>query len=79
LGLFMLPVVMCLAFVKQISPLVFIYSGFGLISVFLFTRLARGLIIGFNSMRVSKFYLFLYLCTLEFLPLLFAVKFLVKF
>jgi hypothetical protein len=74
LGLFMLPVVICLAFVKQISPLIFIYTGFFMITVFLFTRLIRGLIIGLNSLRVSKFYLFLYLCTLEILPIVIMVK-----
>ena len=74
LGLFLLPVVICLAFVKQISPSLFIYCGFGLIAVFFFTRLIRGLIIGFNSIRVSKFYLFLYLCTLEILPFVIMVK-----
>jgi hypothetical protein len=74
LGLFLLPVVICLAFLKQVNPSVFIYSGITIITVFLLTRLARGLIIGFNSTRVSKFYLFLYLCTLEIVPIVIMVK-----
>jgi len=74
LGLFMFPVVICLEFVKQSSPLFFIYIGIGIILVFLFMRLIRGLIIGLNSHGVSKFYLFLYLCTLEILPFVIAVK-----
>jgi hypothetical protein len=74
LGLLLLPVVICLAFLKQVHPSVFIYSGITIITVFLVTRLARGLIIGFNSPRVSKFYLFLYLCTLEIVPLVIMVK-----
>jgi len=74
LGLFMFPVVICLAFVKQASPELFIYIGFSVILVFLFMRLIRGLVIGLNSQRVSKFYLFLYLCTLEILPFVIAVK-----
>jgi hypothetical protein len=73
-GLFLLPVVICLAFLKQVNPSVFIYTGITIISAFLFTRLVRGLIIGFNSTRVSKFYLFLYLCTLEIVPLVIMVK-----
>lgn len=73
-GLFMLPVVICLAFLKQVNPSVFIYSGFTIIAVFFITRLVRGLIIGLNSSRVSKFYLFLYLCTLEIVPLAIMVK-----
>jgi len=73
-GLFMLPVVVCLAFLKQINPAVFIYGGFAIITAFFLTRLVRGLIIGLNSTRVSKFYLFLYLCTLEIVPLAIMVK-----
>lgn len=68
-GLFMLPIVICLAFFKQVNPQIFIYSGFVLIILLFLTRLVRGLIIGLNSPRVSKFYLFLYLCTLEIVPL----------
>jgi hypothetical protein len=74
LGLFMLPVVTCIAFVKQINPHVFIYVGYFIILSFLCVRLIRGLVIGFNSNRVSKFYLFLYLCTLEIIPLIILVK-----
>lgn len=73
-GLFMLPVVICLAFLKQVKPSVFIYIGLAVITVFFVTRLVRGLIIGLNSARVSKFYLFLYLCTLEIVPLVIMVK-----
>lgn len=73
-GLFMLPVVICLAFLKQVNPSVFIYTGFTIITVFFLTRVIRGLIIGLNSTRVSKFYLFLYLCTLEIVPLAIMFK-----
>lgn len=74
LGLFMLPVVICLEFVKQVNPLVFIYAGCFFIAGFLCMRLIRGLVIGISSNRVSKFYLFLYLCTLEIVPLVILVK-----
>ena len=74
LGLFMLPVVMCLAFVKQVPSVTFIYTGTTIILGFFCVRLVRGLAIGFNSPRVSKFYLFLYLCTLELLPFIIALK-----
>ena len=73
-GLFMLPVVICLAFLKQVEPTVFIYTGIAIISIFFLTRLVRGVIIGLSSTRVSKFYLFLYLCTLEIVPLAIMVK-----
>lgn len=74
LGLLMFPIVICLAFLKQASPLVFIYAGFSIVIAFLFIRLVRGVVIGLNSIKVSKFYLFLYLCTLEILPFVIAVK-----
>jgi hypothetical protein len=74
LGLFMLPVVTCLAFVKQVNPAVFLYAGFTMIIGFLCVRLIRGMVIGFSSARVSGFYLFLYLCTLEILPFIVLLK-----
>jgi hypothetical protein len=74
LGLFMLPVVTCLAFVKQVNPRVFIYTGYLIIGSFLCLRLLKGLVIGFGSNRVSKFYLFLYLCTLEIIPFVILIK-----
>jgi Domain of unknown function (DUF4271) len=74
LGMFLLPVVICLAFVVDVSPLVFIYSGLGIFALFLCIRLFKGIIIGFNSVRVSGFYLFLYLCTLEILPFVIGIK-----
>ena len=74
LGLFMLPVVIGLAFIRQLPPEIFIYSGYVIFVFFLCIRLLRGAIIGFNSIRISKFYLFLYLCTLEILPFVIMVK-----
>lgn len=74
LGLFLLPIVVCMAFVKDVSPLIFIYSGLGVFVLLLLIRVLRGVLIGINSIRVSKFYLFLYLCTLEILPFVIMVK-----
>jgi hypothetical protein len=74
LGLFMLPIVMCLTFVKQIPPSIFIYTGMGLIATFILLRVARGILLGLNSSEISKFYLFVYLCTLEILPFVILVK-----
>ncbi len=74
LGLFLLPVVLCISFVRQISPLVFIYIGESIIALFILTRIIKGLIIWVNGLRASGFYLFLYLCTLEILPFVVMVK-----
>lgn len=74
LGLFMLPVVLGLSFIKQVDSQIFIYVGFILIGGFITIRTLRGLFIGMNSSRVSKFYLFVYLCVLELLPLVILAK-----
>ncbi len=74
LGLFMLPLVICLTFVKQVPPAVFIYAGLGIIGIFVCVRFFRGLILGLNSSEISKLYLFMYLCTLEILPIIIIVK-----
>ncbi len=74
LGLFMFPIVICLTLIKQVSPLIFIYIGMGTIISFICIRMVRGIFIGLKSQRVSKFYLFMYLCTLEILPFIFIVK-----
>jgi hypothetical protein len=63
-----------MACVKDVSPEVFIYSGGSVFVLLLLIRVLRGVLIGFNSIRVSKFYLFLYLCTLEILPFVIMAK-----
>ena len=74
LGLLMLPVVICLTFVKQVPPVFFIYAGMGIIAIFFSVRIIRGFILGFNSSEISKIYLFMYLCSLEILPIVILVK-----
>ncbi len=78
LGLFLLPIVVCIAFAQNVSIEIFIKIGLYLLALFLFTRMVRGLIIGLNSVRVSRFYLFLYLCSLEILPLVVMVKIFIR-
>jgi len=74
LGLFLLPLVVCIAFAHQIDASLFIHIGLVVITVFLLTRIIRGFIIGINSNHVSSVYLFLYLCTLEILPFVIMFK-----
>lgn len=75
LGLFLLPVIMLLSFLKQISPLVFIYTGVVIVSVFMVIRAINTIVLGLgNSSKISKFYLFIYLCSLEILPFIIIVK-----
>jgi hypothetical protein len=74
LGLFLLPVIIFLSFFKQASPLIFISAGVALVACFLFIRMFNGLVLGLNSSKISKFYLFIYLCALEILPLIIIGK-----
>jgi hypothetical protein len=70
----MLPIVMCISFVRQVSPVVFIYSGEFIIVLFILIRIVRGAVIWLNGLRGYGFYLFLYLCTLEILPFAVLIK-----
>lgn len=69
LGLFLLPISATIAFIplSQVEPLLF--GGLGIIVIFYILSLIRGAKI-FLKKQFSISYLILYLCTLEFLPLL---------
>jgi len=69
LGLFLLPVTAIIAFVPLYQPELFLFSGLAIILVFYLLSLRRGAKI-FLRKHFSILYLILYLCTLEFLPLL---------
>jgi hypothetical protein len=64
-----------LSFLKQISPLVFIYLGVAMVSAFMLIRAINTIVLGLgNSSKISKSYLFIYLCALEILPFIIIVK-----
>jgi len=54
-------------------------SGIIIISLLILYRLFRGILTGFTNKSYNLFYLFLYLCTLEILPLLLLFKVISKF
>jgi hypothetical protein len=74
LGLFMLPLVIGLTFMRQVPSSFFINTGIVVIAIFIVVRTVRGLFLGLNSSRISKFYLFMYLCTLEIMPFVILAK-----
>jgi len=78
-GLFLFPFVFFLIYTTP-SITVFLLYGvlivFGLIFVY---RTIRGFLIGLSSERYRLYYLFLYLCTVEILPLSISVKLLINF
>lgn len=49
------------------------------ICILLLIRLIKGLLLVLNETKFSKFYLFFYLCTVEFLPLIIIYKFLISY
>jgi hypothetical protein len=69
LGLFLLPVTAIIAFVPHYQPEPLLFGGLGIVLVFYLLSLIRGGKI-FMKKHFSVFYLILYLCTLEILPLL---------
>jgi hypothetical protein len=74
LGLFLMPIVVCLLFLKQVPPQTIINIGVVIIGLFLLLRFWKTIMIGLNSARISMLYLFLYLCTLEILPFIILYK-----
>ena len=73
LGMALLPIVICLAFIPQTEPVLIKIGILLCFSTYVY-RLIRGLIIGSSNANFSMFYLFLYLCTLEILPTIIFIK-----
>jgi len=71
LAILLLPVMVITVYLKMAWM---IYFAFGLIVFFSVFRLFKGFLIGLSLTRFSYFFLFVYLCTLEILPLLVAAK-----
>ncbi|WP_167610265.1 DUF4271 domain-containing protein [Maribellus sediminis] len=73
LGLVLLPLIALVSFSPAQSPLFLIVTGIIIVLAFYAIILQRGVLILLKK-QFSIFYLFLYLCTLEFLPLLLIYK-----
>lgn len=82
LNLFMINLVIGLFFLCILLPMiylngkVFFFTGLGFLFIMFVFKLVKGLAIGFSYTKFSRFHLFLYLCTLEILPLVLLLKFL---
>jgi hypothetical protein len=75
-GILLLPLLLLITYTYHE---LFLYVSGGLILIMIFLRFIRGVAIGLSDSKFSLFHLFLYLCTLEILPLLVAAKFLSKY
>jgi hypothetical protein len=72
-GLVIFPIVVAIQFTPEEIKLVLIYTGFLLFGIVYLMHILRGLQI-FMKKNISLFYLILYLCALEFLPILVWLK-----
>ena len=73
LGIILIPMVALVSFSPIKDPRIVVFAGIAIILAFNLTLLQRGVIILLKK-QFSILYLFLYLCTLEFLPLLLIYK-----
>ena len=76
LGVLLLPVLVLIVYTYH---LFFLYVAGGLILIIIGLRFIRGISIGISDSKFSLFHLFLYLCTLEILPMAIAAKLLSKY
>ena len=75
-GILLLPLLLLIIYTYHE---LFLYLAGGLVLIMIFLRFIRGIAIGLSDSKFSLIHLFLYLCTLEILPLLVAAKFLSKY
>ena len=73
-GIGFIPVIIFIAYGNSWLANLFIYIGLILMISAFVIRLWKGVIAAFSGSGTTLFYLFLYLCTLEILPLLIAIK-----
>ena len=74
LGLVLLPVLTCISFFTILDRIIFIYSGIAIIVLIYFLLLFRGYKLSRGEHHVSLYYIILYICTLEILPLIILTK-----
>ena len=74
LGLFLFPVIAGIAFADIAYRNLFLYSAAILLSIIFIYRLLRSFSSYITDPNFSKFYLFMYLCALEIIPLVVVIK-----
>lgn len=74
LGLLLLPLVLCIAYMPTTYAPVFVWIGAGLAGLTFAVRVLKAGFHGFSAPGFSRVYIILYLCTLEILPLLLIAK-----
>ena len=74
IGIGFIPIILFIAYGKESFTNGFVYAGITLFILAYFVRIGKGAITALYSRKISVFYLFLYLCAFEILPLLLGVK-----
>lgn len=74
LGIALLPAIVFIAYGPTSLVKPFVFSGAALFAIGFLVRVGKGLAAALDRREASLFYLILYLCTLEILPLLIGVK-----
>jgi len=77
LGLSLLPLVVFYPYISHFGDVILFFLAWPIVFLSFILRWFRGLKISFKY-RVSYFYMFLYLCTLEIIPLLFIIKMILR-
>jgi hypothetical protein len=75
-GILLLPL---LVFTVYLKSVVFLWGCMIVVALFFFFRLIRGFLIGISITKFSYLFLFVYLCTLEILPLVVFLKVVLKY
>ena len=71
-GLILLPLLVLIVYLKSFN---FLYIGLIIIALVILFRFFRGFLIGIGLTKFSFLYLFVYLCSLEILPLIVLLRF----
>jgi len=74
-GIILLPLVVCMAFADR---QIFFYISLLVLALIYAYRIVREAQVGFKIIKFSPFHLFLYLCTLEILPIIVLAKILIR-
>lgn len=74
LGLLLLPIVVLNAYTPFIPDTILIRTGVGVLLITMIYRSLRGVFMGTSNSNFSVYHLFLYLCTLEILPMIILIK-----
>lgn len=77
-GIFLFPLIIGFEYAHDIPSSVLLNTGIFLMAFFFLFKLYKGLTIASSYNSLHLFYLFLYICTLEILPIIIAVKILTE-